>query len=105
MVSVLQSFGAFQTKIWSIAPFIPVEDWEGLKSQFCHTEKNLVGDRSHHFLALLLTPKGTFCAFLRNLKMMFLRKIHFFAYPILAQNSLFFGPEGPILTQNLKNIV
>ena len=36
---------------------------------------------------------------------MFLRKIHFSANPILAQKGLFFGPEGPILTQNLKNIV
>ena len=36
---------------------------------------------------------------------MFLRKMHFFVYPIWAKNGLFFGPEGPILTQNLKNIV
>ena len=31
--------------------------------------------------------------------------MHFFVYPIWAKNGLFFGPEGPILTQNLKNIV
>ena len=31
MGSVLGSLGAFQGNIWSVAPFIPVEDWEGPK--------------------------------------------------------------------------
>ena len=54
-----------------------------------------MNDRAHHFLTLLLTQKTTFRAILTNLKMMFLRKIHFFAYPIWAQNGLFLVLRGP----------
>ena len=75
------------------------------KSQFCHTEKFLMVYRSGFFPDGLLTPKGHFGAIRANLKMVFLRKIHFFAYPIWAQNGLFFYPGGPHLTQNIKNIV
>ena len=77
----------------------------GQKFQFCHGEKFSMGLRPHLFLSSLLTQKSTFRAFLAKFESMFLRKVNFFVYPIWAQNGLFFGPEGPILTQNLKIIV
>ena len=75
------------------------------KCQFCHTEKFSMNEDAHLFLSSLLTQKSTFCAFSSKFEPMFLRKIHFSANPILAQKGLFFGPEGPILTQNTKSIV
>ena len=63
------------------------------KSQFWHPEKFSMNKFAHIFLSSLLTPKGVFCAILSNLEMMFLRKIHFSAYPILAKNS----PKRPFL--------
>ena len=65
------------------------------KSQFLPPEKFSMNNVAHHFLTMLLTQKTTFRAILTNLKMMFLRKIHFFAYPIWAQNGLFLAPRGP----------
>ena len=65
------------------------------ESQFCNPENFLSNIVAHLFLTLLLTKKGTFCAILTNLKMMFLRKIHFFAYPIWAKNGLFLVPRAP----------
>ena len=64
-----------------------------------------MNEDAHLFLSSLLTQKSTFRAFSSKFEPMFLRKIHFSANPILAQKGLFFGPEGPILTQNLTNIV
>ena len=77
--------------------------WEQIqKSQFGDPENFLSNDVAHLFLTSLLTQKGTFCAILTNLKMVFLRKIHFFAYPILAKNSLFLGPRGPFWPKTSK---
>ena len=59
------------------------------KSQFCHTEKILMVNRSGFFPDGLLTPKGHFGAIRANLKMVFLRKIHFFAYPFEPKKAIF----------------
>ena len=45
--------------------------------------------RSGFFPGGLVTQNGHFGAIRANLKMVFLRKIHFFANPIWAQNGLF----------------
>ena len=105
MGSVLGSFGAFQGNIWSVAPFIPEGDQKEPKISILPYWIFLMVVRSGFFPDGLLTPKTHFGAIRANLKMVFLRKIHFFAYPIWAQNGLFFYPSGSQLTQNLKNIV
>ena len=51
---------------------------------------------------VLLTQKSPFGAIRANLKMVFLRKINFFAYPIWAQNGHFLTQEGPIWPQTSK---
>ena len=77
--------------------------WEQIqKSQFGDPEKFLLNRVAHLFLTLLLTQKGTFCAILTNLKMVFLRKIHFFAYPIWAKNGLFLVPRAPFWPKTTK---
>ena len=45
--------------------------------------------RSGFFPDGLLTPKGHFGAIRANLKMVFLRKIHFFAYPFEPKKAIF----------------
>ena len=56
----------------------------------------LMGGHSGFFSEVLLTQKSPFGAIRANLKMVFLRKIHFFAYPIWAQNGHILTQEGPI---------
>ena len=67
----------------------------GQKFQFCHGEKFSMGLRPHLFLSSLLTQKSTSRAFLAKFESMFLRKVHFFVYPIWAQNGLFLAPRAP----------
>ena len=67
----------------------------GHKIQFRHGEKFLMGLRPHLFLSSLLTQKSTFRAFLAKFESMFLRKVHFFVYPIWAQNDLFLALRAP----------
>ena len=50
MGSVLGSFGAIQGNIWSIAPFIPVSDWEGPKSPNRPSWKILMGGEKKQYI-------------------------------------------------------
>ena len=68
--------------------------WADPKISILRPWKFVSNGFAHLFLTLLLTQKGTFCAILTNLKMVFLRKILFFAYPIWAKNGLFWS-RGP----------
>ena len=64
MVSVLQSFGAFQTKIWSIAPFIPEGDWERPKISTSPYWNIFGGWPLPSFSGIVIDPQGYFlCVF------------------------------------------
>ena len=83
----------------------PLSQWateRTRKSQFCHTEKFLMVVRSGFFPDGLVTPKSHFGAIRANLKMVFLRKIHFLAYPILPKNCIFLGLRGPFWPKTSK---
>ena len=105
MVSVLRSFGAFQTKIWSIAPFIPVGDWEGPKISILPYWKNFGGWALPSFSDIVIDPKGYFLCDFNKFEDDVFEKNPLFCIPYLGQKRPFFGPEGPVLTQKLKNIV
>ena len=63
------------------------------KFHFFHREKFSMNVRPHIFLSSLLTQKCPFRAFLTKSESMFLRKVHFFVYPILAKNGHFLVPR------------
>ena len=102
MGSVLGSFGAFQGNIWSVAPFIPVGYREDPEISILPYWKFLMVLRSGFFPDGLVTQNGHFGAIRANLKMVFLRKIHFFTYPIWARNGLFLTQVGPIWPKTSK---
>ena len=103
MGSVLGSFGAFQAKIWSIAPFIPVGDWEGPKISILPYWNFFGGWPLPSFSDIVIDPKGYFWCDFNKFKGYVFEKNWFFCIPYFGQKRPFFGPEGPILTQNLKN--
>ena len=57
---------------------------------------------AHLFLSSLLTPQTTFCAIFKDYVF---DKNPLFYIPNLGPKRSFFGPEGAILAQNLKNIL
>ena len=105
MVSVLRSFGAFQTKIWSIAPFIPVGDWEGPKISILPYWKFFGGWALPSFSDIVIDPKGYFLCNFKKFEGYVFEKNQLFCIPYFGQKQPFFWAWGPILTQNLKNIV
>ena len=105
MWSVLGSFRVFQDNIWSVAPFIPVGDWEGPKISILSPWKIFNESVCPSFSDIVIDPKGYFLCDFNKIEDGVFEKSPLFCIPYFGQKLPFFGPEGPILTQNLKNIV
>ena len=72
-----------------LSAYVSYSQWANGENHYGRGEIFLVGLRSSFFLSSLLTQKSYFGGFLSNLKMVFFRKMHFFAYPIFPQNTPF----------------
>ena len=105
MGSVLGSFGAFQGKIWSMAPFIPVGDWEGPKISILPYWKIFGWWALPLFSDIVIDPKGYFLCNFKKFEGYVFEKNQLFCIPYLGPKRPFFDPGGPHLTPNLKNIV
>ena len=57
------------------------------------------------FSDIVIDPKGYFLCDFNQIEDGVFEKSPLFGIPYFGQKLHFFGPEGPILTQNLKNIV
>ena len=57
------------------------------------------------FSDIVIDPKGYFLCDFNKIEDGVFEKSPLFGIPYFGQKLHFFGPEGPILTQNLKNIV
>ena len=75
------------------------------KFQFCHGEKFLMDVFAKSFSDIVIDPKGYFLCDFNQIEDGVFEKSPLFGIPYFGQKLHFFGPEGPILTQNLKNIV
>ena len=63
------------------------------------------GIASPSFSQFIIDPKEYFSCIFSQIWVDVFEKSPFFCIPYLGPKRPFFGPEGPILTQNLKNIV
>ena len=103
--SVLGSLWPFQGVIWHACQFLPVRDLQRLKISISPYWKIFGGWALPSFSDIVIDPKGYFLCDFNKFEGYVFEKNWFFCIPYFGQKQPFFGPEGPILTQNLKNIV
>ena len=103
--SVLGSLWPFQGVIWHACQFLPVRDLQRLKISISPYWKIFGGWALPSFSDIVIDPKGYFLCDFNKFEGYVFEKNWFFCIPYFGQKQPFFGPEGPILTQNLKNMV
>ena len=103
--SALVPFETFHGNIWSVAPFIPVGMWAGPKISILAPWKIFNEWPCPSFSDIIIDPKDYFSCDFNQFEDDVFEKNQLFCIPYLGPKWPFFGPERPILTRNLKNIV
>ena len=105
MGSALRLFDAFHGNIWPGAPFIPVGMWAGPQISILAAWKIFNGWPCPSFSDIVIDPQGYFLCDFNEFEDGVFEKNPLLYIPKFGPKRHFEGPQGPISTQNLKNIV